>query len=109
MTRLQPKQFPKWDRHSILAEVRRGGMSLASIETDAGLYQSACRQGLHGMSIPGAEAIAAALNLPFRTLFPVEDGFYPQWERRRAKRNHYQNNNKGSGSLPAVENRETAE
>ena len=59
-----------WDRHAVLAEVRRRGMTLTGIARDAGLYKSACRQGLMGLSRPGAEAIAAALGLPFRELFP---------------------------------------
>jgi lambda repressor-like predicted transcriptional regulator len=59
-----------WDRHAINAEIKRRGMNLTGIATDAGLYASACRQGIIGMSRPGAEAIAKALNIPFRTLFP---------------------------------------
>src|SRR3954463_5423322 len=60
-----------WDRHAINAELRRRGMTLTGIAKDAGLYSSACRQGIIGLSRPGAEAIAAALNIPFRTLFPA--------------------------------------
>lgn len=59
----------KWDRHSIKAEVERRGMTLTGIAKDAGLYESACRQGLLGVSKPGAAAIAAALGIPFKTLF----------------------------------------
>lgn len=59
-----------WDRHAINAEVRRRGMTLTGIAEDAGLYPSACRQGIIGMSRRGAEAIAEALNIPFRELFP---------------------------------------
>lgn len=59
-----------WDRHAINAEIRRRGMTLTGIARDAGLYDSACRQGIIGLSRPGAEAIAAALGLPFRELFP---------------------------------------
>lgn len=59
-----------WDRFSIFAEVKRQGMTLTGIAKDAGLHESACRMGLLGTSRPGAEAIAAALNVPFRTLFP---------------------------------------
>lgn len=61
---------PKWDRHAINAEVRRRGMTLTGIAKDAGLYESACRQGLLGVSRPGAEAIAKAIEVPFRELFP---------------------------------------
>lgn len=60
-----------WDRHAILAEVRRRGMTLTGIAIDAGMYSSACRQGLLGTSRPGAEAIARALGIPFRELFPT--------------------------------------
>jgi len=60
-----------WDRHAINAEIRRRGMTLTGIAQDAGLYASACRQGIIGLSRPGAEAIAKALGIPFRTLFPT--------------------------------------
>ncbi|RWE48585.1 MAG: transcriptional regulator [Mesorhizobium sp.] len=60
-----------WDRHAINAEIRRRGMTLTGIAKDAGLYASACRQGIIGLSRPGAEAIAAALDIPFRELFPT--------------------------------------
>ncbi|CDX20292.1 conserved hypothetical protein [Mesorhizobium sp. ORS 3359] len=60
-----------WDRHAINAEIRRRGMTLTGIALDAGLYENACRQGLIGGSRPGAEAIAQALNIPFRVLFPT--------------------------------------
>ncbi|RUW38753.1 hypothetical protein EOA37_23080 [Mesorhizobium sp. M2A.F.Ca.ET.015.02.1.1] len=64
-----------WDRHAISAEIRRRGMTLTGIAKDAGLYASACRQGLFGLSRPGAQAIADALDIPFRTLFPDQ---YPR-------------------------------
>jgi lambda repressor-like predicted transcriptional regulator len=60
-----------WDRHAINAEIRRRGMTLTGIAQDADLYASACRQGIIGLSRPGAEAIAKALDIPFRTLFPT--------------------------------------
>lgn len=60
----------KWDRPAIVAAVHRRKMTLTGIAIDAGLYPSACRQGLLGKSRPGAEAIATALGIPFRTLFP---------------------------------------
>lgn len=65
-----PHETKVWDRHAINAEVRRRGMTLTGIAQDAGLYSSACRQGIIGMSRPGAEAIANALGIPFRVLFP---------------------------------------
>ncbi|WP_027143183.1 helix-turn-helix domain-containing protein [Mesorhizobium sp. WSM3626] len=60
-----------WDRHAINAEIRRRGMTLTGIALSADLYPSCCRQGIIGLSRPGAEAIAAALDIPFRTLFPT--------------------------------------
>ena len=60
-----------WDRHAINAEVRRRGMTLTGIALSKGMYPSACRQGLMGLSRPGAEAIAEALDVPFRELFPT--------------------------------------
>ena len=59
-----------WDKHAILAEVKRRGITLTGIARDAGLYDSACRQGLMGGSRPGAQAIADALGTPFEDLFP---------------------------------------
>ncbi len=60
----------KWDRHAIRAEVHRRGLTLTGIAKKAGLADSSCRQGLLGISRPGAQAIADALGIPFRTLFP---------------------------------------
>ena len=59
-----------WDRHAINAEVRRRGMTLTGIAIDAGLHESMCRKGIIGASRAGAEAIAKALDVPFRELFP---------------------------------------
>lgn len=64
-------QPQKWDRHAINAEIRRRGMTLTGIAIAAGLYAGACRQGIIGLSRPGAEAIASALGVPFRDLFPT--------------------------------------
>ena len=60
----------KWDRVEINAELRRKGLTLTGIARDAGLYESACRQGIIGASRRGAEAIAKALGVPFREMFP---------------------------------------
>lgn len=59
-----------WDRHAIKAAVHRRGMTLTGIAIDAGLEKSACRHGLLGTHRKGAQAIADALGIPFRTLFP---------------------------------------
>lgn len=61
-----------WDRFAINAEIRRRGMTLTGIATDAGLSESACRQGVLGINRKGAEAIAEALAIPFRELFPSQ-------------------------------------
>ncbi len=60
----------KWDRAAIKAELLRQGKTLTGIARDEGLYPSACRAGMIGASRPGAEAIAKALGIPFRELFP---------------------------------------
>lgn len=59
-----------WDRHTILAEIKRRGMTLSGIAEDAGLEGSACRHGIARRNRNGAQAIAAALGIPFDTLFP---------------------------------------
>ena len=59
-----------WDRPAILAEVHRQGMTLTGIAIDAGLHSTTCRKGIIGASRPGAEAIARAIGVPFRELFP---------------------------------------
>jgi len=60
----------KWDRAAIKDELLRQNKTLTGIARDAGLYSSACRQGFIGASRPGAEALAAALGVPFREMFP---------------------------------------
>lgn len=64
------KQAKTWDRHEILAEVRRRGMSLSGISKDAGLEASACRHGIARRNRKGAVAIAEALGILFNDLFP---------------------------------------
>ncbi|TFF20507.1 hypothetical protein E3C22_16490 [Jiella endophytica] len=72
MKRDAAKPPAQWDRHSIKAEIHRRGMSLSGIARDAGLPESACRLALMGMNRKGADAIAAALGIPFDTLFPAD-------------------------------------
>lgn len=60
----------KWDRESIRKELLLQNKTLTGIARDAGLYESACRQGIIGASRRGAEAIASALGVPFREMFP---------------------------------------
>jgi len=62
---------PKWDQYSIKAEVQRKGWSLTGLAKAAGLYESACRQGIIGNSRRGAEVVSEALGIPFRELFPT--------------------------------------
>ena len=73
-----------WDRYAIKAEVERRGLTLTGIARSAGLHEGACRQGLIGNSRAGAEAVADALGLPFRELFPT---LY-----RRGRHNEVQSN-----------------
>lgn len=58
------------DRHSLFAEIRRRGMTLSGIATDAGIHPSACRHGIDRKNRTGAKAIAEALGWPFDYAFP---------------------------------------
>ena len=60
----------KWDRRAIKDELLRQNKTLTGIARDNGLYDSACRQGIIGASRKGAEALAEALGVPFREMFP---------------------------------------
>lgn len=60
----------KWDRRAIKDELLRQNKTLTGIARDKGLHDSACRQGIIGASRKGAEAIAEALGVPFREMFP---------------------------------------
>lgn len=84
----------RWDRAGIIAELHRRGMTLTGVAIDAGLYASACRQGIGGSSRAGAEAIANALGVPFEELFP--DSYL---RGRHHKRN---TNRNGSGNTSAI-------
>ncbi|GAA0600312.1 helix-turn-helix domain-containing protein [Paenochrobactrum glaciei] len=95
----------KWDRHEILAEIRRRGMTLTGIARDAGLYSSACRAGMIGASRPGAEAIATALDVPFRDLFP------DSYTRGRHDEKNHSSNSRCNGrakTLSKTDNAQTA-
>ncbi|OJH50839.1 hypothetical protein ATN81_05440 [Agrobacterium pusense] len=59
-----------WTRTTIKEELLRQNKTLTGIARDAGLYASACRAGMIGASRPGAEALASALGVPFREMFP---------------------------------------
>jgi Ner family transcriptional regulator len=58
-----------WDRHSIKAAIGRAGLTMTAIANGAGIEPWQVRHGLRGNNRTGAEAIAKALRLPFRTLF----------------------------------------
>lgn len=70
MTQAASQQPAVWDRHAIKAEIGRQNMTLTGIARDAGLPEAACRKALFGLDRKGADAIAAALGIPFDTLFP---------------------------------------
>lgn len=61
---------PKWDRHSIRAELARRGFTLTGLALDNGLYESACRQALDGRSKAGSLVIAKALETTVQELWP---------------------------------------
>jgi Ner family transcriptional regulator len=67
MTKTAPEV---WDRHTIKAAIGRAGLTMAAIAAKAEIEPWQVRHGLRGNNRTGAEAIAQALNLPFRTLFP---------------------------------------
>lgn len=59
-----------WDRHEIMAEVRRRGSNLRKLALDAGLSESACRKAL-GTPLPAGEAaIADFLGVTVHELWP---------------------------------------
>lgn len=66
-----PVGFPENpDRYDILAEVKRRGMTLSGIASDAGYDPSVCRHGIARRNRKGAQAIADALGISFDRLFP---------------------------------------
>lgn len=59
-----------WDRHAILAEIRRRGFSLRRISIEAGLSPSACCKAFT-QPFPAAEtAIACFLDVSVHELWP---------------------------------------
>ncbi len=67
-------QRPKWDRHSIKAEVHRRGETLTGLAIDAGIDESSCRLALCRRNIRGEEVIAAFLGVPLIELWPDRYG-----------------------------------
>lgn len=60
----------RWDRHAIMAEVRRRGSNLRRISLAAGLSESTCRKALSGPQPAGEAAIAEFLNVTVQELWP---------------------------------------
>lgn len=61
---------PKWDRHSILAELRRRGMTLAKLAEIKGLSQSGFRNIWTRPNTRVEQAISDFLNVEVGQLFP---------------------------------------
>ncbi len=59
-----------WDRHDIMAEIRRRGSSLRAVSLDAGLSESTCRKALAVPLPAGEAAIAAFLGVTVQELWP---------------------------------------
>lgn len=87
------KANPVWDRPAIIAELHRRGLTLTGLAEEAGVYSSACRQGILGNSRMGAELIAKALDVPLNELFP---GSYTR--RRRGTTGDTNRNTSRNGS-----------
>ena len=60
----------RWDRHSIMAEVRRRGSNLRRLALEAGLSESTCRKALAVPMPAGEVAIAEFLGLTVQELWP---------------------------------------
>jgi Ner family transcriptional regulator len=58
-----------WNRHTIKAAIGLAGLTMTAIAKKAGIEPWQVRHGLRGNNRTGAEAIAKALGVPFRTLF----------------------------------------
>ncbi|KQQ85854.1 helix-turn-helix domain-containing protein [Aureimonas sp. Leaf324] len=71
MTKAAPKPPTEWDAEGIKAEIRRQNLTQAKIARQAGLPPHAVRRAFLGLSRRGADAIAAALGIPFEELFPT--------------------------------------
>lgn len=59
-----------WNLHLIKAAIGLAGLTQAKIAKQAGLQAWQVRHGLRGNNILGAKAIAKAIDVPFRELFP---------------------------------------
>lgn len=61
---------PKWDRHSILGELRRRGMTLAKLAEIRGIAASGFRNIWSRQNEKSERAIAEFLDIPVEELFP---------------------------------------
>lgn len=59
-----------WDRHEIMAEVRRRGSNLRQLALEAGLSEGACRKALAVPLPAGEAAIADFLGVTVHELWP---------------------------------------
>jgi Ner family transcriptional regulator len=59
-----------WHPEDIKAAVRKTGTTLSRLALDSGLWDSACRQALHGPQYQGEQAIARHLGIPAQELWP---------------------------------------
>lgn len=67
---MKTRRARAWDRHAIMAEVRRRGSNLRKLALEAGLSESACRKAL-AVSLPAGEAaIADFLDVDVQELWP---------------------------------------
>lgn len=60
----------KWNLHLIKAAIGMAGLTQTKIAKKAGLEAWQVRHGLRGNNRQGAKAIAKAIGVPFRELFP---------------------------------------
>jgi Ner family transcriptional regulator len=60
----------RWDRYAIRAELNRRGKTLTGLALDAVIEPSACRTALLRPNADGERAIASALGVEARTLWP---------------------------------------
>lgn len=64
------KERVVWNLHLIKAAIGIAGLTQTKIAEDAGLEAWQVRHGLRGNNLQGARAIAKAIGVPFRELFP---------------------------------------
>lgn len=67
---MKTRRTRDWDRHAIMAEVRRRGSNLRKLALEAGLSESACRKAL-AVPLPAGEAVIAGfLGVSVHELWP---------------------------------------